>query len=256
MPDSEMEVRWRQILTDNPVARQRRRFHRSIPSSPRCKLCAAPFGLPGGPIMALLGHPRWPKNPKYCAGCFAMLERNHGGAEINCSLLFADVRGSTTMAERMSPREFNRIMGRFHDVAYDVLTDHDAFVDKFVGDEIIGIFVPALAAGEHACRAVESARELLRRTGHGGGQPWVPVGIGIGTGTAYVGSLGEGPDTDLTAMGDLVNTTARLASAAGGGEILVTLPAAAAADIEEGDERRALALKGKSRLTDVVVLRS
>jgi adenylate cyclase len=245
------------MLTDNPAARRRRRFHRRIPSAPRCKLCAAPFGLPGGPIMARVGHPRWPKNPKYCAGCFAMLERNHGGAEIDCSLLFADVRGSTTMAEGMSPREFNRIMGRFHDVAYDVLIEHDAFVDKFVGDEIIGIFVPALASDEHARRAVESARELLRRTGHRGDErPWVPVGIGIGSGTAYVGSLGEGPDTDLTAMGDLVNTTARLASAAGAGEILVTAGAAAAAGLEGGEERRTLALKGKSQPTNVVVLRS
>ncbi len=65
------------------------------------------------------------------------------------------------MAEGMSPKEFNRVMGRFHDVAFDVLVNHDAFVDKFVGDEIIGIFVPAMAGSTHSQTAVDAALELL-----------------------------------------------------------------------------------------------
>ncbi|OGO59251.1 MAG: hypothetical protein A2V85_09815 [Chloroflexi bacterium RBG_16_72_14] len=93
-------------------------------------LCNAPFGGIGGLVMPLLGHGRWPKNPKYCAGCFGMLRANHGGAEVECSLLFADVRGSTPLAEQMSPRNFNRLMGRFYDVGFDVLIDCDAFVDN------------------------------------------------------------------------------------------------------------------------------
>jgi hypothetical protein len=61
-----------------------------------------------------------------------VLRANHGGAEIECSLLFADVRGSTTLAERMSPSDFNRLMGRFFDAATSVLIDEGAMVDKFV----------------------------------------------------------------------------------------------------------------------------
>jgi adenylate cyclase len=217
-------------------------------------MCAAPFAGIGGMVMPLLGHGRWPKNPKYCAGCFAMLRANHGGAEITCSLLFADVRGSTGLAERMAPRDFNRLMGRFYDIAFDVLVDYDGLVDKFVGDEIIGIFVPSMAGEGHAARVFAAAAALLRATGHQStGGPWVPVGVGINTGRAFVGSIGEGPDTEMTAMGDIVNVTARLASAAGAGEILATTAAATAAELPASLEHRILQLKGKSEPVEVVV---
>jgi adenylate cyclase len=245
------------MLLDASPYRTVRRIFSHIPSSPRCKFCAVPFAGPGGLVMPLLGRKRWPKNPKYCGGCFRILRENHGGAEIECSLLFADVRGSMSLAEQMRPKEFTRLMGRFYDTAASVLVNHDAFVDKFVGDEIIGIFVPAMATEQHARRAVDAARGLLKETGHGdAGGPWVPVGVGVNTGTAYVGAIGEGNDTELTAMGDVVNTTARLASAAAAGEILVTDAAAASAGLSgDGVERRALPLKGKSQPTQVVVLK-
>lgn len=205
--------------------------------------------------MPFLGHPRWAKNPKYCAGCFGAIRDHHGGAEIECSLLFADVRGSTTLAEGMTPKAFNRLMGRFFDVATEVVVGHDGFVDKFVGDEIIGIFVPAMATAEHARQAVSAATDLLEHTaGLGVAGARLPVGAGVGSGTAYVGSIGEGMEADLTAMGDLVNTTARLASAAGAGEVLVTLAAAAAAGLSDSLERRSLELKGKTGDTEVAVL--
>jgi adenylate cyclase len=184
-----------------------------------------------------------------------MLSSNHGGAEVECSLLFADVRGSTTLAESTSPREFNRLMGRFYDTATEVLVDHDGIVDKFVGDEIIGIFVPAMASQQHAARAVDAARALMAETGVGSPSgPWVPIGIGVNTGVAYVGSIGDGSDTEMTAMGDVVNVTARLASVAGAGEVLVTAAAAAAAGLPGDLARRSLQLKGKSQATDVVVV--
>jgi adenylate cyclase len=251
------EEKWRRLLVDQAPFLRSRRFHARLPSSPRCKLCAAPFSGPGGIVMGLVGHKRWTKNPKYCTGCFRMLSSNHGGAEVECSLLFADVRGSTTLAERMSPREFNRLMGRFHDTATDVLVDHDGIVDKFVGDEIIGIFVPAMASPQHAARAVGAARTLLSATGSGTTSgPWVPIGIGVNTGVAYVGSIGDGSDTEMTAMGDVVNVTARLSSVAAAGEVLVTTAAAAAAGLPGDLPRRSLQLKGRSQTTDVVVVTS
>jgi adenylate cyclase len=137
-----------------------------------------------------------------------------------------------------------------------VLVGHDAIVDKFVGDEIVAIFVPSMAGATHARVAVSAAIELVRRTGHGGSDdPWVPVGAGVNTGEAYVGVIGEGPDTELTAMGDEVNTTARLASAASAGEILVTDAAIAGSGLDAGAfERRSLTLKGKSDLVGVAVV--
>lgn len=150
--------------------------------------------------------------------------------------------------------EFTRLMSRFYDTAVSVLVDFDAFVDKFVGDEIIGIFVPAMAGPDHAERAVTAAQLLLRRAGYPD-QPWIPIGAGVNTGLAYVGSIGSANNTELTAMGDVVNTTARLATEAAAGELLVSDAAAREARLAvEGLERRSLVLKGKSEPTSVVVL--
>src|SRR5688572_2360800 len=90
-----------------------RRFWGRLPSPPRCKFCTRPFGGPGGAVMRLVGLGPWPKNTHYCSGCYRVLRKSHGGAEVECSLLFADVRGSTPLAESIAPREFNRLMGRF-----------------------------------------------------------------------------------------------------------------------------------------------
>ena len=97
----ENEATWRALLlgTDPRMARTRARL-KHLPSEPRCKMCAAPFGGIGYPFMRPLGRHRWAKNPKYCRHCFNILSRMHGGAEIEASFLFADVRGSTTLASR------------------------------------------------------------------------------------------------------------------------------------------------------------
>lgn len=254
---SQAEERWRAILLNPSPYRRRRRIFGRIPSSPRCKFCAAPFGGPGGLVFPLLGFGRWPHNPKYCGRCFGMLSTNHGGAEIDCSLLFADARGSTALAEQMPPRDFNRLMGRFYDAALSVLIEHDAYVDKFVGDEVIAIFVPAMAGEGHAQRAIDAGLALLRATGNADPNgPWVPIGVGVNTGTAYVGSVGDGLDAELTAMGDAVNITARLSSVAAAGELLVTAEAARAAGLATGAEPRSLQLKGKTEPTEVMVLRA
>jgi adenylate cyclase len=205
--------------------------------------------------MRLIGKSPWQKNPKYCRSCFKNLQSRRGGLEIECSLLFADVRGSTALAEAMRPAEFRSLMDRFYETAAAVLVDHDAIVDKFVGDEVIGIFVPALTGTVHAARAVAAARTLLRAMEEQPGATPLPVGIGVHTGIAFVGSVGSSSNFDLTALGDSVNTAARLAAAAGAGEVLITTAAAQAAQIHDaGLERRDLELKGKSELTPVLVI--
>ena len=207
--------------------------------------------------MRLIGKGAWPKNPKYCGSCFGLLSEHHGGAEIECSLLFADVRGSTTMGESMRPSEIYTLMDRFFDAAARVLIDHDAIVDRFVGDQAIGIFVPALAGANHAARATQAARAVLAVTGHDVGAPWIPIGVGVSSGVAFVGSVGSASHVDLTALGDPVNVASRLASAAAPGEVLVTIDAAVAAGLDVSSlERRDLALKGKADSTSVVLLTS
>lgn len=248
---------WRAILTgtDDRYAKTRRLLRR-IPSAPRCKMCAAPFGGLGAPMMRVLGRSPWQKNHHYCGVCFTVLQNLKGGAEIECSLLFADVRGSTRLAEQMSPSKFRQLMARFYEQASRVLVEHDGIVDKFVGDEVVAIFIPALAGDAHAARAIASAQALLVAMGNtAGGQPWLPMGAGVHTGTAFVGAVGQGVAAELTALGDVVNVAARLASAAGAGEILCTTVAARAAVLPtEQLELRRLNLRGKSEATEVVVV--
>src|SRR5207244_7467114 len=106
-------------------------------------------------------------------------------------------------------QQVDRFMGPVYDTATTILVNDDAYVDKFVGDEVIGVFVPAMATEFHARQAVESGQQLLHETGHADPDgPWIPVGVGLNTGVAYVGSVGTGEDTELTALGDEVNITA------------------------------------------------
>jgi adenylate cyclase len=179
---------------------------------------------------------------------------------VELSLLFVDVRGSTSLAERMSSVEFSRLMNRFYVVATDVLVKTDAFIDKLVGDEVIGIYLPIFTGSSHARLAVQAAQELLRATGHGErGEPWLPIGVGVHTGLAFFGTVSgaEGIFSDFTALGDNVNVAARLGAAAAPGEALISEVACSAAELDVAHlERRDLELKGKTGAVSVRVLRA
>lgn len=232
-----------------------RGIFRMIPSSPRCKMCSAPFAGPGAPIMRMLDRGPWDKNPKICGLCFKQLEKARGGAEIELSMLFADVRGSTGLAETMGPGAFQKLLARFYREATDALVGRDGILDKFVGDEVVALFLPVLAGHDHAAHAIDAAKDLFRATGHGSqAGPWIPLGAGVHTGLAYVGTVGE-TVTDFTALGDSVNVTARLASAAAPGEILVSSASASAAELDQSLELRTLSLRGRAEPLDVRVIR-
>lgn len=239
------------------MATQRRR-NRRLPGSPRCKTCLHPLGGALAPVLRVVTRrTRSAMNPNYCNLCEEFVRTHPGGAEIELSLLFADVRGSTALAEAMTPRDFGRLMNRFYVAANRVLIDSDALIDKLVGDEVIGLYLPVLGPG-HPAKAIHAARDLLVATGHGDPEgPSLPVGAGVHTGTAYVGAVGsDGTVTDFTALGDAVNVTARLAGLAAVGEALLSAEAYAASGLGLGDlEERRLELKGRSTPVDVRVLR-
>jgi adenylate cyclase len=240
---------------------------RFIPSSPRCRLCAAPFGRPGTFVLRRYGYAPWEKNPKICGRCFKGIETvakmcptsaedgEINGAEVELSMLFADIRGSSKLARQMPTWEFTRLMNRFYKVSRDVLVEADAIIEKFVGDEVVALFLPLLTGPGHARRAVESAEALLHATGHADGEPpWVPLGAGVHTGVAFVGIVGTRGSSDFTALGDPVNIASHLASQAATGEILVSGATAAAAAMTRDDlERRHVSLKGHP--LDALVLR-
>jgi adenylate cyclase len=181
-----------------------------------------------------------------------------GGTEVELSMLFVDVRGSTSLAEKMNPSSYGRLMNRFYKAATDVLIRTDAFIDQFVGDEAVGLYFPLFTGPNHSRAAVLGAQELLHVMGYGGKkEPWIPVGIGVHTGNVFFGTISgsEGSVTDVAAMGDNVNTTARIASKAAPGEALISDVAYSASGLDLGDlEHRQLELKGKSELISVCVL--
>jgi adenylate cyclase len=156
----------------------------------------------------------------------------------------------------MRPADFTSLMNRFFSSGCEQLIDSDALIDKFVGDEVIGLFLPAMLA-DHPRVAIEAGRKLLAATGHADPDgPWLPIGIGVHSGTAYVGSVGGGAVADFTAMGDAVNVTARLASQAAPGELLVTEEAWTRGGLDEwATERRQLQLKGRDAPIEVRVFR-
>ncbi len=230
-----------------------RRISRAIPSDPRCKLCDTPFGAPGN-VMRFIGFGPSRLNRRICSGCIHALQKRPGGAEIELSLMFADVRGSTGLAERMAAAEFSQLMARFYGAAAHVVDRRNGIVDKFVGDQAMALFIPGFAGPDHATDAIEAAHELLEATGHAEGDPWVPVGAAVHTGLAFVGTVGEGDAFDFTALGDPVNTAARLAASAGTGEILVSREAAQEAGLETaGLESRTLELRGRAETVDAWV---
>lgn len=252
LPQAEIEASWRQFLARGEVESERRLRHlfALLPAEPRCKTCNAPFrGIGSFIVRAFYGKRPSKLNPRLCNFCEEFANRYQGGAEIELSMLFADVRGSTTLAESMSIHEFSQLINRFYKVSTDVLIRTDALIDKLIGDEVTGLYIPGYAGKNHAGRAFEAALELLRLTGHGDeAGPWVPVGIGVHTGIAFFGAVGSAEGmTDITALGDAPNVAARLASQAAIGEILISEAACTAAGLTlEGSALRSLELKGRS----------
>lgn len=239
-------------------ASQRRTFLR-IPSDPRCKLCAAPFRGLGGLLLKPAGYGRSPGNPALCNKCTVQLRKQGlAGVEIPVSLLFSDVRGSTALGERMSPTEFHAFLDHFYRLASDAIVQHDGIVDKIVGDEVIGLFFGGISGPHHQAAALAAATQLAERASAPDATPSgpIPAGTAVHTGIAYVGATGPpGTVDDFTALGDVVNITARLASSARAGEVIVSLAAAQAAGTQAvGLERRTVDIRGRTEPVDVLVL--
>lgn len=232
------------------LARIQHGLFRSIPSDPRCLSCYAPFQGPGAPFMRALGRERSQYSLSLCEDCENQAKKFGARAEVPVTMLFADMRGSTTIAETMDAKEFSSLISKFYSTATNILVDSGALIDKLIGDEVSGYWVPGIAGKEHPRLAYESAVEILRETGHmDGGEPWIPIGIGVHTGTGVVGAVGKTEGmTDITVLGDTANTAARLASNAKTGEILFSEEIAREAKIDTTTmNMKKLKLKGKSK---------
>jgi len=131
-------------------------------------------------------------------------------------------------------------------------------VNRLMGDQVIALFVPRFVGRNHAEVALDAAKDLLRATGHGeGNDPWVPVGAGIHTGTAYVGAVGSADGvTEIAVLGSAANMCARLSSKAAAGEILISEESVKSGNLDvTGLESRSLELKGVSQPVSVSVMK-
>jgi adenylate cyclase len=232
--------------------------HGLLPGTPRCIECNVPLAglgtLISGPIMGVRASVL---TPRLCNSCEKAILATEAGAEVDLTMLFADIRGSTSIAEKTGAMDYKDFIQRFYKTASNVLIEHYALVNRLVGDQVIGLFAPRFAGAKHANVAIESALEILRATGHEDRKgPWAPVGIGVHTGKAYVGAVGskEGVN-EIAVLGSAANLTARLSSKAAKGEVLISAAAAAAAKLEDSNlKKRRLTLKGISKPTTVRVM--
>jgi adenylate cyclase len=237
---------WRRTLTHGHIGvNLPRRLMRLLPGPPRCKSCNNPFGGFGGRVCRLVGMRPSRKNPRLCELCCEHMPP--GGAEVETAIMFADVRGSTAISERLGPTGYADLLNRFYNTATEILIRRDATIDKLIGDEVMAFFVPGFAGADFKRVAVEAAMELRQALQRGPGQePWIPVGIGVDVGVAFVGVVGGDDYVDFTALGDPVNSAARIQAAAATGELLVGDAAYEAVRERYPDApRRLLNIKGR-----------
>jgi adenylate cyclase len=217
---------------------------RHMPSDPRCRLCKAPYGGLGGRVMRRFGFGPSRKNPTLCNTCFE--EAPMGGVEMEIGVLFADVRGFTSLTETMEPKGVATLLNRFYASASGILS-RSAIVDKLVGDQVMALYVPQLFGRKHwENDMLRDARDLLAAVGYGSADPWLGLGVGLDVGRAYVGNVGSGEVKDFTALGDVVNTAARLQSSANAGQIVLSERLfRRLSDAPLGTKTTSLDLKGK-----------
>ena len=207
------------VFCEQDFPRHIRRLTGAIPTSPRCKLCRSPFAglgrwLRGSNFSASR------KNPNFCQRCFE--QAPIGCREMEIGVLFADVRGYTALSESRPSSEVTELMNRFYTLATEVLIRHDAVIDKLIGDEVMALFIPAWTPAATS-QMFHAAQELLRGVGAGTGEEqWLSLGIGIDYGLASVGNVGSGEVKDFTAIGDVVNTAARLQARAEPGQVVMS----------------------------------
>jgi adenylate cyclase len=257
------QVLWSSYLTGDttgvePRVRMIRKVFAHLPSPPRCRVCLAPFSGLGGAVVGLLGFGsgRSRFNPMLCDRCEKIVKAHQVGAEVEMTLLFADIRGSTTLAEQVGATAFHQVIDRFYRASTDVLIRTDALIDKLVGDEVVALYTPGIAGPDFARKAIAAAAGMLVATGHADAAgPWIPLGVGVHSGKVYVGAVGSADGlSDITVLGDAANTAARLASQAGQGEVLVSAATARLAGIAPGPRpTRTLQLKGRVQPVEVHV---
>jgi adenylate cyclase len=151
-----------------------------------------------------------------------------GGENRDVTILYADIRGFTTLTEGMEPQEVIAIVNAFLERASAVVSEEGGLVDKYLGDQIMALFGAPMARGGDAARAVRAGLRIQQAVAElsagreARGEPAIRVGVGINGGTAVAGFVGSPERLNYTVLGESVNVAARLCSVAGPGESLLS----------------------------------
>lgn len=144
------------------------------------------------------------------------------------TVIFADIRGFTSMAEAESPQDTVAMLNLFFTAMANLIFKHEGNLDKFIGDCVMATWGPPITHPDDASRALRCALEMLDAINEmnaqreAQGKKPIEVGIGVNTGQAVVGYIGSSDRHEFTAIGDSVNTSSRLCGLAKGGEILAS----------------------------------
>ena len=247
---------WYKWFSDDAVNAEKiiKSTFRILPQDPRCQLCSSPFEGVGGAIMrSFFKRTRSTLNPKFCNVCEHFAQIHQGGAEVEMSMLFVDVRGSTALSESMSAMEFQKLINRFFIGTSKIITDEQGLVEKLAGDAVAAFWGAGFAGKDYAARTIRVAQKIIEKMK----AESIPVGVGVHTGVAYFGAMGEANGVvNISAIGEEVNTAARLASKAAEGEIVVSERALEWAHMDGSMfESRTLELKGISEPFPVRVMK-
>lgn len=140
------------------------------------------------------------------------------------TVLFSDVRNFSTIAERLKPEQIVKLINVYFDLQTKIIESHSGIVDKFMGDQIMAIFLGKSMADNALRAAVEIQRQirLLNQQRNKKDEATLEMGIGINTGPAIIGNMGSTNRMDYTVIGDVVNVAARLCSKAAEGQIIMS----------------------------------
>lgn len=182
-----------------------------------------------------------------------------GGERRTCTFLFTDVRGFTNLSEKLEPEEVTEIMNKVLTEQVACIQAHGGMVDKFIGDACMAIFNSPLDLDEHEQRAVACAQDMRTAIGEMQKDLSEPIAIGIGvnTGPAVVGNMGSDNRFDYSAIGDAVNTAARLESATKEAGVDILIGESTYKKLSPGVEAsfvREIKVKGKAKALKVYTI--
>ena len=243
--------------TGHPELKKYQEFNLRLPSPPRCKLCYAPYGGVGKVIMKLQNRAPSSRNPLFCSRCDEFLRKFPGGAEVEMTIVFIDVRGSTGLAQKMAPAEFSLAMQSFYNDTFPVFNAHDGFITDVRGDGALVTFPPGFSGADHASKAIDAVKAVLGLPILAPDGSTLGLGAGVHTGVAYIGTMtGKGTGVeDITVLGDAPNVASHLCTVARSGEALVSDAARAAASLDYASlERRDITVKDRTESVNAYVV--